>query len=88
MEGLIPLIYRAVVRNRGHQFYRSLSYDSSGRFSRGSYTNLPGDSPRPDNAHQGIQLQNDRFAPIKPLQGRNVSGLATGERLASNPQND
>ncbi|GLJ26015.1 hypothetical protein SUGI_0498980 [Cryptomeria japonica] len=88
MEGLIPLIYRAVVRNRGHQFYRSLSYDSSGKFSRGSYTILPGDSPTPDNAHQGIQLQNDRFAPNKALHSQNVSVLATGERIASNAQSD
>ncbi|GLJ26017.1 hypothetical protein SUGI_0499000 [Cryptomeria japonica] len=88
MEGLIPLIYRAVIRNRGHQFYRNLSYDSSGKFSRGSYTTLPGDSPRPDNGHQGILLQNDRFAPIKALHSQNVSVLATGDRIASNPQKD
>ncbi|GLJ26010.1 hypothetical protein SUGI_0498900 [Cryptomeria japonica] len=30
--GLLPLIYKAVVRPRDHRLYRSLSYESSERF--------------------------------------------------------
>eukprot|EP01018_Ginkgo_biloba_P016212 Gb_38690 [translate_table: standard] len=47
MEGLIPYIYRAVLRHKGQQLFRSLS-DSSGKFSRDQrcYQRLPGESGR------------------------------------------
>ncbi|GLJ26012.1 hypothetical protein SUGI_0498920 [Cryptomeria japonica] len=84
MEGLIPLIYRAVLRNRGQQMYRSVSSDSS----RGFYTNFPCDSPRlNDNGlFQGeIQLQNAPSGPNQALRRRNVTGFTREESVESNP---
>ncbi|GLJ26014.1 hypothetical protein SUGI_0498960 [Cryptomeria japonica] len=71
MEGLIPLIYRALLRNRGQQMYRTLSSDSS----RGFHTNLPCDSPglNDNGLVQGeIQLQNAPSGPNQALRRRIV----------------